>query len=58
MRIASDEKQLRQGFGIAQAEAGAAFDNNAVYLEKYIVKPAPHRDPAVRGRAGQRHPSR
>ena len=39
MRIAWDEKQLRQGFGIAQAEAGAAFNNNAVYLEKYIVKP-------------------
>ncbi|MEY4069944.1 MAG: hypothetical protein RL721_558 [Candidatus Eisenbacteria bacterium] len=39
MRIAWDEKQLRMGFGIAQAEAGAAFNNNAVYLEKYIVKP-------------------
>jgi len=39
MRIAADEKQLRMGFGIAQAEAGAAFNNNAVYLEKYIVKP-------------------
>ncbi|HEY6194325.1 MAG TPA: acetyl-CoA carboxylase biotin carboxylase subunit, partial [Candidatus Eisenbacteria bacterium] len=39
MRIANDEKTLRQGFGIAQAEAGAAFSNSAVYLEKYIVKP-------------------
>src|SRR5437762_10767458 len=39
MRIAWDEKQLRQGFGIAQAEAGAAFSNNAVYLEKYIARP-------------------
>ncbi len=39
MRIAWDEKQLRMGFGIAQAEAGAAFNNNAVYLEKYITKP-------------------
>ncbi len=39
MRIAWDERQLRAGFGIAQAEAGAAFNNNAVYLEKYIVKP-------------------
>jgi acetyl-CoA carboxylase biotin carboxylase subunit len=39
MRIANDEKTLRQGFGIAQAEAGAAFNNSAVYLEKYIVKP-------------------
>ena len=39
MRIAWDEKQLRHGFGIAQAEAGAAFNNSAVYLEKYITKP-------------------
>jgi acetyl-CoA carboxylase biotin carboxylase subunit len=39
MRIAWDEKTLRLGFGIAQAEAGAAFNNNAVYLEKYIVEP-------------------
>ncbi|MFI5370838.1 MAG: acetyl-CoA carboxylase biotin carboxylase subunit, partial [Candidatus Eisenbacteria bacterium] len=39
MRVAWDEKQLRAGFGIAQAEAGAAFSNDAVYLEKYIQKP-------------------
>ena len=39
MRIAWDERQLRTGFGIAQAEAGAAFGNKAVYLEKYITKP-------------------
>jgi acetyl-CoA carboxylase biotin carboxylase subunit len=39
MRIAWDEKTLRLGFGIAQAEAGAAFNNSAVYLEKYITKP-------------------
>ena len=39
MRIAWDERQLRAGFGIAKAEAGAAFSNDAVYLEKYIVKP-------------------
>ncbi|HET9326531.1 MAG TPA: acetyl-CoA carboxylase biotin carboxylase subunit [Candidatus Eisenbacteria bacterium] len=39
MRVAFDEKQLRAGFGIAQAEAGAAFNNNAVYVEKFITKP-------------------
>ncbi|OGF16995.1 MAG: acetyl-CoA carboxylase biotin carboxylase subunit [Candidatus Eisenbacteria bacterium RBG_16_71_46] len=39
MRVAWDQKQLRAGFGIAQAEAGAAFSNNAVYLEKYIERP-------------------
>jgi acetyl-CoA carboxylase biotin carboxylase subunit len=39
MRIAGDEKQLRLGLGIAQAEAGAAFGNDAVYVEKYIARP-------------------
>jgi len=39
MRVAWDEKQLRLGFGVAQAEAGAAFSNNVVYLEKYIARP-------------------
>jgi acetyl-CoA carboxylase biotin carboxylase subunit len=39
MRVAWDEKQLRAGFGIAQAEAGAAFGNQSVYVEKYIAKP-------------------
>jgi acetyl-CoA carboxylase biotin carboxylase subunit len=39
MRVAWDEKQLRAGFGIAQAEAGAAFGNQEVYLEKYIARP-------------------
>jgi acetyl-CoA carboxylase biotin carboxylase subunit len=39
MRIAWDEKTLRLGFGIAQAEAGAAFNNSSVYLEKYITRP-------------------
>jgi len=39
MRVAWEEKQLRLGFGIAQAEAGAAFSNDAVYLEKFITRP-------------------
>jgi len=39
MRVAYDEKQLRAGFGIAQAEAGAAFNDSSVYLEKYITQP-------------------
>jgi acetyl-CoA carboxylase biotin carboxylase subunit len=39
MRVAWDEKSLRVGFGIARAEAEAAFSNNAVYLEKYIARP-------------------
>ncbi len=39
MRVAWDESQLRAGFGIAQAEAGAAFSNSALYAEKYIARP-------------------
>jgi acetyl-CoA carboxylase biotin carboxylase subunit len=39
MRVAWEEKQLRTGFGIAQAEAGSAFNNSALYLEKYIARP-------------------
>jgi acetyl-CoA carboxylase biotin carboxylase subunit len=39
MRVAWDEKQLRAGFGIAQAEAGAAFGNSTLYLEKFIARP-------------------
>jgi acetyl-CoA carboxylase biotin carboxylase subunit len=39
MRVAWDEKALRAGFGIAQAEAEAAFGNGAVYIEKYIARP-------------------
>src|SRR5439155_409415 len=39
MRVAWDEKQLRAGLGIAKAEAGAAFGNDGVYLEKLISMP-------------------
>ncbi len=39
MRVATDERSLRNGFMIAQAEAEAAFGNGAVYLEKFLVKP-------------------
>src|SRR5258706_5400275 len=39
MRVAWDEKTLRLGFGIAQAQGGAAFSNSAVYLGKYIARP-------------------
>jgi acetyl-CoA carboxylase, biotin carboxylase subunit len=39
MRVAWDDKSLRSSFGIAQAEAGSAFNNNAVYLERYIARP-------------------
>ena len=39
MRVAADEAALKSAFAQAQAEAGAAFGNSAVYLEKYIERP-------------------
>ncbi len=39
MRVAWDEEELRRNFVAARTEAGAAFGNDAVYLEKYLVNP-------------------
>ncbi len=39
MRIARNQKDLLAAFSVASAEAGAAFGNPALYLEKYIEKP-------------------
>jgi acetyl-CoA carboxylase biotin carboxylase subunit len=36
MRIAHNKASLISGFRMARTEAGAAFGNNSVYLEKYI----------------------
>jgi acetyl-CoA carboxylase biotin carboxylase subunit len=39
MRIADDKEALLDGFGVASAEARAAFGDPQLYLEKYIEKP-------------------
>ena len=39
MRVAWGEKSLRTSFGIAEAEARAAFGNPALYVERYIARP-------------------
>jgi acetyl-CoA carboxylase biotin carboxylase subunit len=39
MRIAYNEKELVEAFSVASGEAGAAFGNPDLYLEKYIEKP-------------------
>ncbi len=39
MRVVRDEKELKGAFSIARAEAGSAFGNPALYLEKYLEKP-------------------
>ncbi len=39
IRICADEKMLREDFPIAKAEAGAAFGNKTLYIEKLIENP-------------------
>jgi acetyl-CoA carboxylase biotin carboxylase subunit len=39
IRVCLNEAVLREDFPIAKAEAGAAFGNNELYIEKYIEKP-------------------
>jgi len=39
MRVAVDEDQFAQSFGLAKQEALAAFGSDAVYLEKYLSRP-------------------
>lgn len=39
MRIVYNERELRQSFHTTQSEAGAFFNNSAIYLEKYIEEP-------------------
>jgi len=39
MRVVENEKQLKNSLGEAQSEAGKAFGDETVFLEKYIVSP-------------------
>lgn len=39
MRIVREASQLEEMINLAQAEAGTAFGNNAVYIEKYLENP-------------------
>jgi len=39
MRIAREDKEMKQQFEMARAEAGASFNNPDVYIEKYIENP-------------------
>ncbi len=39
IRVCLNEAMLREDFPIARAEAGAAFGNNELYIEKFIEKP-------------------
>ncbi len=39
MRVARDRDSFEKGFSMARQEAGAAFDDPSVYLEKFIDRP-------------------
>ena len=39
MRIVWEEKEMENAFTMARTEAGAAFGNDGVYMEKYIEEP-------------------
>ncbi len=39
MRVARDEAEFARQYGMARNEAGAAFGDDTVYLEKYLARP-------------------
>jgi len=39
MRVATDDEQFTQAFGLAKQEALAAFGSDEVYIEKYLSRP-------------------
>lgn len=39
MRVAYDDAETREGFGLAKAEAKNAFGDDRVFIEKFIVNP-------------------
>ncbi|HEX7241913.1 MAG TPA: acetyl-CoA carboxylase biotin carboxylase subunit [Longimicrobiaceae bacterium] len=39
MRVAKDEDEFLTAFGMARSEAGAAFGDDTVYVEKYLARP-------------------
>jgi len=39
MRVAKDEQELVRNFTAARTEAAAAFGNDAVYIERYLIRP-------------------
>jgi acetyl-CoA carboxylase biotin carboxylase subunit len=47
MRLVEDATQLKSALATAQSEALASFGDDAVYIEKAIVRPRPHRDPGL-----------
>jgi acetyl-CoA carboxylase biotin carboxylase subunit len=58
IKRAGDLEQLRRGHALARAEAGAAFGDERLYIERLIVDRAPHRGPDRRRRPRRGDPPR
>ena len=48
MRIAHSSDEVAEGFARARSEAKSSFGDDRVFIEKFIVDPAPCRDPGAR----------
>jgi acetyl/propionyl-CoA carboxylase alpha subunit len=56
IRVAHSDADMAEGFAAVKAEALNAFGDDRVFLEKFIVRPAPHRDPGAGRQARPRRP--
>ena len=54
MRVVHSDAALLNAVTLTRTEAGAAFGNGTVYMEKYLETPAAHRVPGAGRRARQR----
>ena len=55
MRLAYREKDVREGFEATKREGLASFGDDRVFIEKFVERPAPYRDPGAR-RPARQHP--
>ena len=39
MQVCNDEEELEEGWESTRREAGAAFGNDGMYMEKFVVEP-------------------
>ena len=57
MKVARDRDEVAEALATARAEAKAAFGDDAVYMERYLATPAPHRAAGDRRRLRRGLPS-
>ena len=57
MRIAYDDDEAPRGLrALPRPRPSAAFGDDRVFIEKFVERAAPHRDPGARRQARQRRP--